>query len=86
MFEGDEDEEVLNYILCCVVVWLRVLKMSGVCSRVGLRACVASATAFVVVVFIIVVVVVKFMFIVKKGCGGMFFCCGVDLMVIDDDV
>ena len=47
LLEGDEDEEALNYILRRAVARLRVLKTSGARSRVGLRACVASATASV---------------------------------------
>lgn len=85
LLEGDEDEEALNYILRRAVARLRVLKTSGARSRVGLRACVASATASVAAASTTAAVAAKSTPIAKKGRGGMFSCCGADSTAIDDD-
>ena len=69
LLEGDEDEEALNYILRRAVARLSVLKTSGARSRVGLLACLASATASVAAASTTAAVAAKSTPIAKKGRG-----------------
>ena len=86
LLEGDDDEEALNYVLRRAVARLKVLKASGVCSRVGLRACVVSAAASVAAADAATAFAAKSTPIAtKKGRGGMFSCCGAESTAIDDD-